>query len=125
MELINKELLSEILGENVLGIGSIEDNRLSYFIREDIVAYTIQIKDIKSIYYINIHELAHKCKEWAWSLTYGRNVQTYRTPTYIVCEIYDKDHPVRLTRTTANTEPETIFKACEWILKQKELNGKI
>jgi hypothetical protein len=56
---------------------------------------------------INIYELAHKCKEWAFKhhniiLWSGLNTCHYHTP--IIEKSFTKD-----------TEAEAIFKACQWI----------
>ncbi len=70
----------------------------------------------------NIHELAHKCKEWA--KTKGFYIQSY------IPMVGDVDGGVVFGHSTsskivekhrfADTEPEAIFKACEWILNQKD-----
>lgn len=70
---------------------------------------------------INIHELAHKCKEWAWEK--GHSLCT--TPlmandSIIYCwdELErSKDETISIK---AHSVPEAIFKACEWILANKE-----
>ena len=74
-------------------------------------------------YPINIYELAHKCKEWA--LKNGCVLNSCEYEKEANCEA---KHPFREDRFfgdlkdfEANTEPEAIFKACEWILKQKEV----
>ncbi len=74
---------------------------------------------------INIYEVAHKCKEWAWDKGYiissGRTTSNdFCTSVFKVMTIdpYSKE----LTQTWGVTEPEAIFTACEWILKQGELD---
>ena len=70
-------------------------------------------------YFINIHELAHKCKQWAakkghdiWSSAYG-------CECYIDGRNFVNNENIRFLE---GSEPEAIFQACEWILKQKENN---
>jgi len=66
---------------------------------------------------LNLHELAHLCKEWAyrrysissWKQYFGYGVKL--TDSF-------GNSPKNLVITEA-TEPEAIFKACEWILRQK------
>lgn len=74
---------------------------------------------------VNIYELAHKCKEWAtkhnfhlvsWTISYEsvKNkgyCQTHNTQD----STKENDKPFR-----ESTEIEAIFKACQWILDNKE-----
>ena len=62
---------------------------------------------------INIHELAHKCKEWALQYKYELLSGYLSGNGYVV---------VMEQRRTwfAPTEVEAVFKACEYILEQKE-----
>ena len=62
----------------------------------------------------NIYELAHRCKEWA----------AYRHECFI--NIFQKTSYNKYTAKLdgkvfqSDTEPEAIFKACQWILDNKE-----
>ena len=56
-EIVSKELLREVLDDDVLRIGSFNYPRLEI---------EVQRYSYKDWLAINIHELAHKCKEWAW-----------------------------------------------------------
>jgi len=79
--------------------------------------------------HINIHELAHKCKEWA--LTHNTSItSTFRhTCGFAWVEYtvnydgYDRFGYVRQHTYTeqlqAATEPEAIFAACDWILEHQ------
>lgn len=67
---------------------------------------------ISSKYEINIYELAYKCKEWA----FGK--------MFFLSSGFDTDGAFCLDRMNsksfiAETEPEAIFKACQWILENK------
>ena len=81
-----------------------EDNKIGYLLSN------------KQWYWINIYELAHKCKEWAilnggyniWSSGYGKEC-------YIDGRRFKEFENIRFL---AASEPEAIFKACEWILEQ-------
>ena len=108
--MISKELLSEVLNVHV--------RPTFYFDCETLVYEYDKIKDLDECYKseINIHELAHKCKEWAFKQGFMFDIQwhTNRNPFSIVIKSYGKDSQFYC----AETEPEAIFKACEWILKE-------
>lgn len=114
--MISKELLSEVLGRDILycDMSTINTNQIDYIMEFD-----------KSEYHenrtINIYELAHKCKEWATSQ--GFIVLTYGEAYYNVDVHYhsNKSKFGHLAFSdTAQEEPEAIFKACAWILNNKE-----
>ena len=115
---ISKELFTEVMGKEKM-----------YCI------LNIDTGEIEPEQYFNIHELAHKCKEWIWDNEYlyeveQKGVYGYLRPDYRVklwctrevqrfshqdpetpCEYFDE-----------HTEPEALFKACQWILDNKEEN---
>ena len=76
---------------------------------------------------INIYELAHLCKEWAVNLSPNKHalssyprwgdIRNYKKTngSYYICQ-----HLVSGVQFEAETEPEAIFRACEWILEQIE-----
>lgn len=75
---------------------------------------------------INIYELAHKCKEWAfWNdyyvITKLRMPDIYRGEHKIDygVEIYQQDNLVKQS-WWAESEPKAILQACEWILEQQK-----
>ena len=113
-EIISKELLSEVLGidKRLCSTPELIDNTLFF----DTLSNVGEHQN-----YINIHELAYKCKELAiskgWVLHEVRNLKEY-----IVYFSGDGRNPSDDYRS--NTEPEAIFKATSYImeqLKQKEL----
>jgi hypothetical protein len=73
---------------------------------------------------INIHELAHKCKEWAKSLDY-RILSGYddcddmETWTVLINHRYGEGGCSCDDFFEAETESEAIFQACQWILDNK------
>ena len=120
--MISKELLSEVLGEKVDEIGKVIDTTILAF------RYSTHWSGI------NIYELAHKCKEWAsakdilidvhmqnansFSVSVNtKQKHTIPTSCYGVYEYYYK-HSFAYS-IEASTEPEAIFKAAEWIRRQK------
>ena len=129
--MISKKLLNEILGQEVF-IGKFNHNtdflgqtfkttsKATINIVGNEVKYTIKIENKRyKECIINIYELAHKCKEWAYTKDYHLNSKLQDNFWFCYCENlihngYDYVSKYKLT------EPEAIFEACEWILKQKE-----
>lgn len=110
--MINKELLSEVLKVDIRKINnSTLDGNLYYY-----------KTFVKCKSKINIYELAHKCKEWAYKCGYiidsgyhKHHINCFKAHFYgWVNENIDTE-----TELVATTEMEAIIKACEWILKQK------
>lgn len=103
--MISKELLSEILGSDI------------YLKQEAYDGY---------MEYSNIYELAHKCKEWAFNQKLldrkpdiysglWKGISSGRTMYRCILFLSIKRGKEKFE---ADTEPEAIFKACEWILKE-------
>ena len=123
--MISKELLSGVLKRDVYKVKDVESNTLIYGCVHSDGWYDE----------INIYELAHKCKEWALSKSILELVSAM-TEEGAYCQIdnivpstieYDINQIDTSYRTVfdsiifdADTEPEAIFKACEWILKEKK-----
>ena len=102
--MISKELLSEALG---FSIGNCWNDGILIVWKEDGMSE------------INIYELAHKCKKWAFN-----NYEIMLESTIIFssssrCKGIDEVGFCVMV-TYAETEPEAIFKACQWILENKE-----
>ena len=101
--MISKELLSEVL-------------------REDIKVFRVDGSHVEYQYYsedgfddnINIFELAHKCKEYAY--VNGFKLSSVKVDERWCC--YDSSTNVNFGYF-GDTEPKAIFKACQWILDQK------
>lgn len=81
-------------------------------------------------YSINIYELAHKCKEWAIKKGYTIRTEAY---DYMENDSFSGTYwwVIRLRPKVwsengcpncgaNNSEPEAIFKACEWVLDNKD-----
>ena len=123
MKLPSKELLSEVLHMK-LELGDIDRY---YLIKDERHLLRLILTDKTDCwnYDINIYELAHKCKEWALSKGYIIEVGVHPT---IKKDRTDRDYFYIITTDRGQqlvpkfveiikTEPEAIFKACEWILK--------
>ena len=113
--MISKELLSEICQTNLMSLGKLE------VVGSDICLYDCSMQpDIYMCW--NIYELAHKCKEWAsthnYSVISGWEM-THWGGAYRV-EVFRNSNNILFSMSTVDTEPEAIFKACQWIL-DKEL----
>lgn len=109
--MISKELLSEVLGREC-SYASLIENDVWY---KTIVC--VNGNNRPKEVHINIYELAHKCKEWAYSkghtLSSGNNHLMFMS-----CSIRRTLTDDDWTEFYADTEREAIFKACEWIMEQ-------
>ena len=116
---ISKELLSEVLQTKLKRHDSAFVKITDIGIDNSMVHINYQNSHrIICLFMINIYELAHKCKEWAKSKDY-----------YILSGYDDTNIPVSLINHhygeggcscdeyfETNTEPEAIFKACDYII---------
>ena len=114
-EIISKELLSDVLKLDAepYNIES-KGNTLYYSVYED--RYECDILDNE----INIYELSHKCKEWAlvkgWGLSSG--ISDHITKVRFCTATNDCFNTHKCFND--DTELEAIFKACQWILENKD-----
>lgn len=101
MYLPSKELVSKVLNVHVTMIDKILGSDIGF-----------EINNISgSTHLINIYELAHKCKEWAYKQEYI--LESYFYNSKARCDI-SKSYAVN-EMFIADTEPAAIFKACEWL----------
>lgn len=112
--MISKELLSIILDEYIetvlINKKDNTDNNIYYC--------DFETTDYIDCFAINIYELAHKCKEWADKQNFAiKSYIWFGKGKSIFTDLEDK---VYSTMFDAETEPEAIIKACEWILQNKE-----
>ena len=107
---VTKELLSEVLGIEVKGGNIVVQKNLVIF------AYA----DESKWGHINIYELAHKCKKWCFNNGWVLQVRTGNTLS-VVDIFYSENQEFDIKKQIIeNTEPEAIFKACQWILETKK-----
>jgi hypothetical protein len=107
--MISKKLLSEVLS-------------LKYPIRiihhfckgQNALNYDLHVECALFQESINIYELAHRCKEWAYSKGYDIYSDCNGAD---VCNIGSNYSIAPFHHNV--TEPEAIFKACEYIMEQK------
>ena len=114
--MISKELLSEVLGIEIYSCKLVAQTTIVRY-KFDAVG---EVRDSS----INIHELAHKCKEWAFNkdmfiLSSASLPRGKFTSSYCVAE-KQFSYPTKKETFHANAEPEAIFKACQWILENKK-----
>ena len=113
--MITKELLSEVLANGVVTkICDLYGSELFYCSDKE------QYPPLP--YSMNIHELAHKCKEWALEQGYFLYSVIVDKEAYAFVT-YPCNTSLRLFSNHSKTEPEAIFKACEWISSEVR-NGK-
>ena len=108
--MISRELLSEVLEEKVVSIGE-------GVYSESKICYTLSKMGLFVYRDINIHELAHKCKEWALEQGYILKSRIFDSNGGSSCQICKPVKDVEYIE--AETETEAIFKACQYILDNK------
>ena len=106
--MISKKLLSKIVGYEVTRIDSKIDE------------YNMLHYETKVLCRLNIYELAHKCKEWAFKNNFY--LYTWQRENNSTCSvkhiISTPPFVEEIGLYNMSTEPESIFKACEWILNE-------
>ena len=109
--MVSLELMRELIDFAEVSSRGTEINGEIYF---DTKSYDDGIA-FNSNHKINIHELSNVCKKWAikkgfklWSIVDDENSSICRVNCLEKTEYY------------ADTEPESVFKACEWIVNHKE-----
>ena len=107
--MISKELLSEVLKK--------EYNHIEQYCNV-ICCRNMINEELHDGWDINIYELANKCKEWASKKDlYIMSFVSYATQGMGEATVYDVDG--KLKTFTEDKEYIAIFRACEWILKDK------
>jgi len=112
--MISKELLKEVLGNRSHSLKVYGINNQHF----DVILNGRDFQDEK----LNKHELANECKEWALTKGYevhsniGNNLTEKVKGYWKLC--YERTgKPVKnMMYETCESEPEAIFKACQWIL---------
>ena len=111
MSIISKELLSEVLQQNVISV--YERRNQHRYKTSSVNGPWTSGSDVPLP---NIYELANRCKEWAHSQNFMIQSYLYNTKARAdllsSCDVDEKFQ--------ADTEPEAVFRACEWILKEQQ-----
>lgn len=115
----SKELLSAVLGYEA---NIIDDNGTLFVLTRYGAFYEDKWENDKNHPKgINIYELAHKCKEWAgWhdlKKWYQLQSGQFISASTWECELRLQDKFIDIFQ--ADSEPEAIFKACQYILENR------
>ena len=116
-EILNKEILSEVLGFKITAVSLIVRNSIN--ITGSTEKYTPNTMPY------NIYELAHLCKTWAYKVD-EYSIESGCDDCSGWVEIYDRDScsdDEAIRYITAKTEPEAIFKATRWIYSKEKSDG--
>jgi len=124
--MISKELLSELGYGKVTYIGDVIE-----LYKMQCLPFKCEVlresgrndgkyRTVSQSYHIAIEVLAYKCKEWAYENDYYVcSIFTFAGEGS--CYLTHKDNiSKRLKTFDANNEPEAIFKACQWIMDNKD-----
>lgn len=116
--MITLKLLSVILNENVLSVDfAKEGDRGQSLSKNQLIIVCVKEGQIPHRYFLNIYELAFKCKEWAFSNGYEFVVRRN------IIELFDLNKQVYVYgefELDNGFNPDAIFKACEWILEDQD-----
>ena len=120
--MISKELLSQILKIEVISYQMKQKNILAYEYNK--VSKNQWSGKTFCNRSINIYELAHKCKELAYSQGYVLFSKIRVNSSFASCYFdtmgkHDYEDGFH-NDFRAESEPEAIFKACQWILDNKD-----
>ena len=114
--MISKELLSEVMGFNI------KKDDIKY--GKNCISFGKYVGDYP-IEYINIYELAHKCKEWLLnqdsieSVTIAKNHD--RPLSVCIIQIGKGDWSTSVFENFNDTnEQDLIFQACQWKLDRNK-----
>lgn len=110
---ISKELLSEVLEREVTDFEYWDNNEYRC---------TAYFDGFRQRFFLNIYELAHKCKEWALSKDYHINTSEDRFNNYLyLYKMFKDDFGYSIDKNSgvqfdSNDYINDLIKACEWIL---------
>jgi len=115
--MISNELLSEVLGCDCSECYFEDTYNLIHYKYEYDVTWSEYVRVDNSE--INIYELTHKCKAWAltagFSITSTNSWMGDNTP----CAQAVSNNGCEYQWIEADTEPEAVFKACQWVLENR------
>ena len=112
--MISKELLSKVLNDKKILL-----SKNDLLIGDNVLLFDNQCNYLVNI---NIYELAHKCKEWA-KLKYFIDIDSHSGCARWGAEaVSHNGRPSVFYEQVfiGRTETNAIFKACEWIMEQKQ-----
>lgn len=106
--MISLRLLSLLLDENI--------NYLSDELDGNLVPYEIPIDGWVTV---NVFELAHKAKEWAYDN--GFEINSHKCHSGYKGYVVKKGSAYPIMAEVAPTEPEVIFLLCKFLLKDMDI----
>jgi hypothetical protein len=122
-----KDLLCEVLDLTVIDVLTDKDSMYEYFDVEHEDSGSYIVVTLNAGYKaINIYELAHKCKEWAWKneflirskSTFGSGFESGYCEIEHIHKGWTEEFFAKKNENIMS-EPEAILEACHWILKNK------
>ena len=113
-------MISKILLEEILGFKVLDFYTTDYYLYYSLIGCRAVDDCEEAEETINIYELAYKSKKWAFRKGWLFQVRTGSTLSAI--DIFNSKNQELSMRTqiTADSEPEAIFKASEWVLKEEQ-----
>jgi hypothetical protein len=129
--MISNKLLSAILNKKCVIVDFIKETNNLYYQTDCNIGTELRNKEC----WINVYELSERCKQWAFIKWYsiessidsdGFDEQDNIEWVYYVylSDLKNIEHIGNrnkfIKEFKAKTEPEAIFKACEWILENKD-----
>ena len=127
--MISTELLNKILGEEIIEIDNELSNTICYTQKVKNVDFGHSIMEAKVRSEINIFELIHKCKDWAYAQGYTiiafKGHKDYSVMVFNKDRFYLNTDYLRLivlfNSTNCVSELEAVIKAINWVIKRENL----
>ena len=119
--MISKELYEEVQKDYIDFKNITQDEYIIIFNKEEETVEYVNKHTWYEADSISIYKLAHRCKEWA--LTNKYKIVIYSDDSsewYCQVQLVDVDKQPK-EWSVAQTEPGSTFKACQWILDNKEI----
>ena len=112
--MISKELYEEVQKDYIDFKNITQDEYITIFNKEEETVEYVNKHTWYEADSISIYKLAHKCKEWAYNNSY-----TLRSQLKVCYCRFPIHNDIEEKIFKADTELEAIFKACQWILDNK------
>jgi len=113
--MISKELLSDVFGVDI------KDDPEIGFAYDDYNGVELEWKEVRfNFISYPLDYVANKCKEWALIRNRGLEIIIYQEAVIVrvtMLGVYGNGNIMHFEND--KTEPEAIFKACQWILDNK------
>lgn len=120
--MISKELYKEVQKDYIDFKNITQDEYIIIFNKEQETVEYVNKHTWYEADSISIYKLAQKCKEWAYKQGYVilSGHSAYGIGAFFCsCKGWLSENYDKRIEINHNTEPEAIFKACQWILENK------